>query len=57
MKGLFMKKQHHPKADKWPLLGQTKEVVRLQEVAVLWRKMEVVAMKKIRNRFWWLVVH
>jgi hypothetical protein len=44
---MLFKRKQHPKVDKRPLLGQTKEV-RLQAVAVLWRKMEVlVAMKKI----------
>jgi hypothetical protein len=46
MKGLFKKKQH-PEADKWPPLGQTKEAMLQSAVAVLWRKMEVVVMKKI----------
>mgnify|MGYP000143530361 CR=1 FL=1 len=46
-KRLFKKKQHCSKADKWLLLGQTKEAVRLQVAVVLWRKMEVLAMKKI----------
>jgi hypothetical protein len=36
------------KDDKWPL-KQTKKV-RLQLVAVLWRMMGVVAIKKIQNR-------
>ncbi len=37
--------------DKWPpLLRPTKEAARPKVVVVLWRKMEVVAMKNIRNR-------
>jgi hypothetical protein len=54
--GVMFKKKQHLKADKWPLLGQTKEV-RLQAVAVLWRKMEVVVLKKVRNRPWCLAAH
>jgi hypothetical protein len=49
---LFKKKQRCPKVDKWPPPGQTKEAVRPQAVAVLWKEMEVVAMKKIQSCFW-----
>jgi hypothetical protein len=41
-----------PKADKWPLLGRTKKE-RVRVVVILWRKMEVIAIKKIQNRLRW----
>jgi hypothetical protein len=40
-----------PKAEKWAL-GQTKAAMLQIVVLVLWRKMGVVAMKKMQTRHW-----